>query len=139
MSSQPCKPLHADLGQTGLTALQSPQPPPIEAVLTGLVNEIADTDSDWLLVCDDFHVITAQDTHTFVQTFGASHRFVLDYLVEEVLDRQPTEIQTFLLETSMLERLTAPLCDAVREKTTGGQEKVQLVFESIVVSYQYED
>jgi LuxR family maltose regulon positive regulatory protein len=212
--------VQADIGQAQLTALQSPQPPPIEDALIGLVNEIADTDSDWLLVCDDFHVITepavnhglffllehlppnlhlllatradppwplarlrvrgamtelrtedlrftldetatflnaimgldlsvqdiavldartegwiaglhlaalsmqGQDSRAFVQTFGASHRFVLDYLVEEVLDRQSPEIQTFLLETSILERLTAPLCDAVRDKTAGEQEKI---------------
>ena len=50
----------------------------------------------------------------FVQAFTGSHRFILDYLVEEVLIRQPQAIQEFLLKTSVLERLTGPLCDAVR-------------------------
>jgi LuxR family maltose regulon positive regulatory protein len=49
----------------------------------------------------------------FIQAFSGSHRFVLDYLVEEVLDRQDNEIQAFLLKTSILSRLTGPLCDAV--------------------------
>jgi LuxR family maltose regulon positive regulatory protein len=50
----------------------------------------------------------------FVQAFTGSHRFVLDYLIEEVLDQQSPDIQKFLLQTSILERLTGPLCDAVR-------------------------
>jgi LuxR family maltose regulon positive regulatory protein len=51
----------------------------------------------------------------FVQAFTGSHRFVLDYLVEEVLDQQPLDLQEFLLKTSILERLTGPLCNAVLE------------------------
>jgi LuxR family maltose regulon positive regulatory protein len=53
------------------------------------------------------------DTEAFIQAFSGSHRYILDYLVEEVLDRQEDEIQAFLLQTSVLDRLTAPLCDAV--------------------------
>lgn len=48
-----------------------------------------------------------------VARFGASHRFVLDYIVEEVLAGLPGETQEFLLRTSILERLTGPLCDTV--------------------------
>ncbi|MGD8818776.1 MAG: LuxR C-terminal-related transcriptional regulator [Anaerolineae bacterium] len=47
----------------------------------------------------------------FVQSFTGSHRFVLDYLMEEVLDQQSPDLQEFLLKTSILERLTGPLCD----------------------------
>ncbi len=54
-----------------------------------------------------------QDLPGFIQSFTGSHRFVLDYLVEEVLDRQPEDIQTFLLHTAILDRLSGPLCDAV--------------------------
>ena len=54
-----------------------------------------------------------QDISEFVQAFTGSHRFVIDYLVEEVLDQQPESLQEFLLATSILQRLTAPLCDAV--------------------------
>lgn len=53
------------------------------------------------------------DITGFIQAFSGSHRFVLDYLVEEVLDRQPPHIQHFLLSTSVLDRLCGALCDAV--------------------------
>jgi LuxR family maltose regulon positive regulatory protein len=55
-----------------------------------------------------------RDAVSFVRAFSGSHRYILDYLVEEVLERQPAGIQEFLLQTSILERLTASLCDAVR-------------------------
>jgi LuxR family transcriptional regulator, maltose regulon positive regulatory protein len=53
------------------------------------------------------------DPAGFVATFAGSHRYVLDYLTEEVLARQPEQVMGFLLETSVLERLSGPLCDAV--------------------------
>jgi LuxR family transcriptional regulator, maltose regulon positive regulatory protein len=53
------------------------------------------------------------DAAGFVAAFSGSHRFVLDYLADEVLDRQPAEVRTFLLETSVLDRLSGELCDAV--------------------------
>lgn len=57
------------------------------------------------------------DPHAFVQHFTGSQQFVLEYLVEEVLGRQPEELQVFLLETSILQRMSAPLCDAITEST----------------------
>jgi LuxR family maltose regulon positive regulatory protein len=53
------------------------------------------------------------DPARFVTTFAGSHRYVLDYLTEEVLARQPEQVVGFLLETSVLDRLCGPLCDAV--------------------------
>jgi LuxR family maltose regulon positive regulatory protein len=53
------------------------------------------------------------DIEAFVQSFSGSHRYVLDYLAEEVLDRQPHPLREFLLQTSVLERLSGPLCEAV--------------------------
>src|SRR5262249_41088674 len=53
------------------------------------------------------------DTVGFVATFSGSHRFVLDYLTEEVLSQQSEPVRGFLLETSVLERLSGELCDAV--------------------------
>jgi LuxR family maltose regulon positive regulatory protein len=53
------------------------------------------------------------DITRFIQGFSGSHRYILDYLVEEVLQRQTHEIQAFLLQTAILDRLTGPLCDAV--------------------------
>ncbi|UCC17211.1 MAG: hypothetical protein JSU58_01295, partial [Dehalococcoidales bacterium] len=49
----------------------------------------------------------------FLSTFSSSQRYIMDYLVEEVLKRQTDKIQDFLLKTSILEKLTASLCDAV--------------------------
>jgi LuxR family maltose regulon positive regulatory protein len=53
------------------------------------------------------------DLSSFVAGFAGDDRYVVDYLVEEVLDRIPPEINRFLLETSILYRLSGPLCDAV--------------------------
>ena len=53
------------------------------------------------------------DAAGFVAAFSGSHRFVLDYLGDEVLDGQPGPVRAFLLETSVLERLSGELCDAV--------------------------
>src|SRR5580693_59107 len=53
------------------------------------------------------------DAAGFVAAFSGSHRFVLDYLADEVLDGQPGQVRAFLLETSVLEHLSGALCDAV--------------------------
>lgn len=53
-----------------------------------------------------------------LEPVSGSNRFILDYLVEEVLQRQTEDVQTFLLQTSILERLTGPLCDAVVDHDT---------------------
>ena len=55
-----------------------------------------------------------EDATSFIKSFTGSHRFVLDYLVEEVLEQQSESVQTFLLQTAILDRLTGSLCDAVR-------------------------
>jgi LuxR family maltose regulon positive regulatory protein len=205
-----------ELGQAVLAMLRSAQPPPVETLLSGLINELVEITEPFVLILDDLHQITnpqindalavlfehqppqmhlvissradppwplarwrasgqlmelrtddlrftsgeaaaflnevmgldlsaadiaalaartegwiaglqlaalalqgslsmeGRDTKSFLKAFSGSHRFVLDYLVEEVLDRQSGEIQEFLLQTSILERLTAPLCNAVR-------------------------
>ncbi|MFC8689561.1 LuxR C-terminal-related transcriptional regulator [Brevibacillus porteri] len=54
-----------------------------------------------------------KDVATFLRSFSGSHHFILDYLVEEVLTQQSASIHAFLLHTSILERLSGPLCDAV--------------------------
>ena len=59
------------------------------------------------------------DAADFIDAFTGSHRFVLDYLVEEVLHRQSESVQRFLLQTSILDRLCGPLCDAVCLSTDG--------------------
>ena len=64
-----------------------------------------------------------RDTSGFVKSFTGSHHFVMDYLVEEVLQQQPDHVQTFLLHTSILNRLCGSLCDAVLLDETGSGQK----------------
>ena len=59
------------------------------------------------------------DAAPFVESFTGSHRFVLDYLVQEVLEQQPQSLQAFLLQTSILDRLTGSLCDALTGQEDG--------------------
>ncbi len=59
------------------------------------------------------------DIAGFVAAFSGSHRFILDYLTGEVLDGQPEQVREFLLETSVLERLSGGLCDAVTGRDDG--------------------
>jgi LuxR family maltose regulon positive regulatory protein len=66
------------------------------------------------------------DAAAFVAAFTGSHRYVLDYLAEEVLEGQDKQLRMFLLETSVLERLSGPLCDAV----TGGEGSQALLEEA---------
>lgn len=67
-----------------------------------------------------------KDAAGFIKSFTGSHRFVMDYLVEEVLEQQPASVQTFLLRTSILDRLCGPLCDAVvLEPSVSGQETLE--------------
>jgi len=216
--------IHDGLGETALAMLESPQPPPIDLVLTAIINEIAETSKDpsttdgtsasgrsFFLVLDDYHLIEAQPVHAaltfllthlppqmhlviitrsdpilllsrlrgrgqvldmraddlrfsaqettaflnevmglglssdqvvalatrtegwiaglqlaalsmqrqedaadFISAFSGDDRYVVDYLVDEVLARRPKGTKDFLLQTSILDRLTGPLCDAVR-------------------------
>jgi LuxR family maltose regulon positive regulatory protein len=55
----------------------------------------------------------------FVEAFTGTHRFVLDYLVEEVLGNQPEAVRQFLLDTSVLAQLTGPLCEALTGRSDG--------------------
>jgi LuxR family transcriptional regulator, maltose regulon positive regulatory protein len=202
--------LEPNSGAAALALLHSPQPPPIEVVLTPLLNALHSLTERAVLVLDDYHVInaplihnalafmldhlpprlhlvitsradpplpltrlrmraeltelraadlrfTAEETATFltemmgiplsaadvatletrtegwiaglqlaalamrdrtdhagfVRAFNGSNRFVVDYLAEEVLGRLPAHLHTFVLQTSVLDRLCGPLCDAV--------------------------
>jgi len=66
------------------------------------------------------------DPAGFVDEFSGSHRYVLDYLTEEVLARQPEQVVRFLLETSVLDRLSGPLCDAVCDRL-GSQQLLEQI------------
>jgi len=200
----------ATLGQTVLAALESPQLPPLESLLTELINDLSGLAQPIILALDDYHFIDAEaihnsliffldhlparlclvittrvnpplalsrlrgraqlteartadlrftveesgtflntinnlklpkedivslenrtegwiaglqlaalslrqqaDKHAFVSAFAGDDRYVADYLLEEVLQRQTAEVQAFLLRTSILDRLCGPLCEAV--------------------------
>jgi LuxR family maltose regulon positive regulatory protein len=60
-----------------------------------------------------------EDPARFIAGFAGADRFVVDYLADEVLDRQPAQVRDFLLDTSVLDRMTGPLCDAVTGGTDG--------------------
>jgi len=74
------------------------------------------------------------DKHAFVTAFTGDDRYVMDYLIEEVLQRQHPEIQSFLLKTSFLERLSGPLCDAVTSQANSQSILVQLEQANLFVS-----
>ena len=61
-----------------------------------------------------------EDTAALVKSFTGSHRYVLDYLIEEVLEQQPTSVQDFLLQTAVLKRMNGSLCDALRYGEAAG-------------------
>jgi LuxR family maltose regulon positive regulatory protein len=67
-----------------------------------------------------------KDVGAFIEAFSGSHRFVLDYLVEEVLEQQTEQTHEFLLSTSILERFCAPLCDTVTGRNDSQDLLVQL-------------
>jgi LuxR family transcriptional regulator, maltose regulon positive regulatory protein len=211
------------LGETVLAMLRSPQPPPLKAPLTVLINEVLSSEREIILVLEDYHAIRqppihegvafllehlpprlhvviatredpplplvqlrargavcelraadlrftieettaflrevmelpvsaedaatmhartegwivglqlaglsvpARDVGSFVAALGGGHRNILDYLREEVLARQRPAIQSFLLRSAVLDRLSGPLCDAV----LGDEQASQALLEEI--------
>src|SRR5204862_3309879 len=59
------------------------------------------------------------DIAGFIARFAGDDRYIVDYLVEEVLQRQPESVRSFLQQTSILERLSGPLCDAITGRDDG--------------------
>ncbi len=209
------------IGEDVLSLFQSPQLPPIESILTVLLNEITVIQNDFIFVLDDYHLLDSktidkaltflvehlppqmhlvittredpnlplarlrvrsqltelriadlrftppeaaeflkkamglslsaddisalevrtegwvaglqlavfsmqgrQDVHGFIQAFAGDHSYIVDYLVEEVLERQPEPIRNFLLQTSILDRLNGPLCNAVTAQS-GSKTKLE--------------
>lgn len=211
-----CQSVRPGVGESALELLKSPLPLPYDAIPSILVNDLAGSDSNLVLVLDDYHVIqngaiqtalsflidhlpdklhivlstrvdppwplarfrarnqlieirakdlrftteeaaaflnqvmglnlSAEDVAAleertegwiaglqlaalsmngrsdipgFVKAFTGSHVYIAEYLIEEVLQRQPEDVQTFLLQTSILERLNAGLCEAVTDCKDG--------------------
>jgi LuxR family maltose regulon positive regulatory protein len=67
-----------------------------------------------------------EDTEGFVRSLTGTHRHILDYLTDEVLERQPEQVRTFLLYTSILDRLTGSLCNALTGEENG-QDTLELL------------
>jgi LuxR family maltose regulon positive regulatory protein len=74
-----------------------------------------------------------KNPETFIASFTGSHRFVQDYLIEEVLNQQSPAVQSFLLRTSVLDRLCGPLCDAVLQSHSGQQILNQLDYANLFI------
>jgi LuxR family maltose regulon positive regulatory protein len=74
-----------------------------------------------------------KDISGFIESFSGSHRDVLDFLAEEVLERQPTHVREFLLETSILNNLTGSLCDALTGRSDGHEMLERLDRENLFV------
>jgi LuxR family maltose regulon positive regulatory protein len=68
-----------------------------------------------------------KDVSGFIREFAGDHRYIVDYLVEEVLQSQPEPIRRFLLQTAILDRLNGPLCDAVTTLEGGSARLEALV------------
>jgi LuxR family transcriptional regulator, maltose regulon positive regulatory protein len=81
------------------------------------VERLAERTEGWAagLVLAGLSLRGREDASAFIASFRGTNRHVADYLAAEVLDRQPEQVRTFLLGTSVLERLCGPLCDAVLE------------------------
>jgi len=65
----------------------------------------------------------SSDLHRFIQAFKGSQRYILDYLIEEVLNQQPGQIRTFLLRTSILEKMCFQLCDSLFAGDPAGENQ----------------
>ena len=70
-----------------------------------------------------------QDSTQFIRSFTGSHHYVMDYLVEEVLQQQPESIKDFLFSTSILDRMCGPLCEAVTLGVKGSGQKILEILE----------
>ena len=71
------------------------------------------------------------DVDAFIRSFTSSNRFIFDYLAEEVLARRPKGTREFLLQTAVLDRLCAPLCDAVLGITRHSRSPSQQILEQL--------
>ncbi|MEI6778121.1 MAG: LuxR C-terminal-related transcriptional regulator [Chloroflexales bacterium] len=63
-----------------------------------------------------------RDVPGFIRAFAGDHRYIVDYLIDEVLQRQPAPLRSFLLQTAILDRLSGPLCDAVTGQEGGSAQ-----------------
>jgi len=76
---------------------------------------------------------SSRDRDQFIDSFAGSHRHILHFLSEEVITRQPAPVQEFLLKTSILNRFSAPLCNAVAERQDSAELLARLDRENLFV------
>jgi len=90
------------------------------------IQEVVDRTEGWLVGLQllGLSLSGRPDPATLLAELSGDQRYILDFLTEEVLQRQPQEVQIFLLSTCILERFTASLCDAVMEQT-GSQRMLE--------------
>jgi LuxR family maltose regulon positive regulatory protein len=74
-----------------------------------------------------------ENVDQFIQTFSGTHRYISDYLIQEVYESQPEGVQDFLLRTCFLNRLTGSLCDAITQVTDGALVLEQLERENLFI------
>lgn len=72
-----------------------------------------------------------EDVRGFIDSFSGSHHYIMEYLLDEVLRRQPEVIQSFLLETSILERLCGAVCDAVRSTSSEALSPSRVILQQL--------
>lgn len=94
-----------------------------QALSTGDLSALESRTEGWIagLQMAALSMRGSDDIHEFIATFSGSHRYIIDYLTEEIYNQQPPPIQKFLLQTSFLDRLSGPLCEAVLGTGTSAQ------------------
>jgi len=92
------------------------------------ITSIADKTEGWIagLQLLVLSLRDREDISPFIQAFKADNRYIADYLMEEVLNRQSEQVQNFLLRTSILPRLNGPLCDALTGQSDGQNMLIRL-------------
>ncbi len=95
----------------------------------GEVASLAERTEGWIaglqLAALSLRGLGTASSAAFIDAFAGSNRFVVDYLAEEVLERQPPAMQDFLLHTALLDRLSGPLCDALTGEPGTGQATLE--------------
>lgn len=102
---------------------------------TDHINALDDRTEGWIagLQLTIMAMNARSDLDQFVREFTGSHRYILDYLADEVFSRQPEEVCNFLLKTSILERMTPELCDAVTGQGNGKEMLSRLERENLFI------
>lgn len=90
-------------------------------LVAGQVSTLGERTEGWIaaLQLAALSLRNRADVAGFIERFAGNDRYIVDYLVEEVLEHQPEAVRIFLLHTAVLDRLTGPLCDAVTGREDG--------------------